>query len=181
MIRPEVADLLSRWRGVIVALALAGIGLWWALGSGGIVAVFGWVLVGLGAALGWSDWQRRRFAVTDDAPGVVEVLEGRISYFGPAGGGFAALSEIDAILLAERAGRKAWVLRSPGQPDLVIPVGASGAAALFDAFGSLPGLTGGALVAALDQSGGTGNVVPMIRAATPELRPVWQRPRTALR
>lgn len=208
-----MADLLARWRGAIAAVALAGLGLWWALGSGGIVAVLGWCMVALGAALGWSDWQRRRFAVAGDAPGLVEVLEGRISYFGPAGGGVAALSEIEAILIAERAGRRAWVLRSPGQPDLVIPVAAHGAAALFDAFGSLPGLTGGTLVAALEgavgegagrgdvdglgrdgpgQGGagetgvgrnglGQGNVLPMARPTTPQVRPVWQRPRRALR
>lgn len=183
MIRPEAAAFLMRWRGALAAVALAGLGLWWGIGSGGIVAVLGWALVGLGAATGWSEWQRRRFASPGGDPGVVEVVEGRISYFGPAGGGFAALSEVDAILIAERGGHRAWVIRSPGQDDLVIPLGASGAAALFDAFGSLPGLTGGALIAAqgAQTTRGAAGGLPVLRAAAPTARPVWQRPRKALR
>ncbi len=170
---------------MLVALAVAALGLWWGFSSGGIVKVAGWLLVALAAALLWSALQRLRFAAVSEAPGVVEIVEGQIGYFGPAGGGFAALSEVAEILLAERGGARAWVLRTPGQGDLVIPLGATGAEQLFDAFGSLPGLTGGVLVAAVTPAvatgGATGAILPALRPGTPRLRRVWRRPPRALR
>ncbi len=166
---------------MLVALALAAIGLWWGIGSGGLVRVAGWLLVALAVVLLWSAVQRLRFATGPEAPGVVEVVEGQVSYFGPAGGGFAALGEVAEILLAERGGARAWVLRTPGQGDLVIPLGATGAELLFDAFGTLPGLTGGALVAAVEHGAATGTVLPALRPGAPRLRRIWRRPPRALR
>lgn len=166
---------------MLVALAIAALGLWWGIGSGGIVRIAGWLLVALAVTLLWSAVQRLRFAAGPEAPGVVEIVEGQISYFGPAGGGFAALSEVAEIHLAERGGARAWVLRTPGQGDLVIPLGATGAEALFDAFGSLPGLTGGALVAAVAPGDATGTRLPALRPGAPRLRRIWRRPPRALR
>lgn len=183
LIRPEALALIARWRGVLIALGLAGLGLWWGLGSGGILAALGWAMVLLAAILLWTEVQRRRFARAADAgdpdPGVVEVTEGQVTYLAARGGGFAALSEVSEILLATRGGDRAWVLRAPGQPDLVIPLGAAGADALFDAFGSLPGLTGAALVQALTvpvDAAARGTVLPMVRPGTPDRRRVWRRP-----
>lgn len=182
-IRPEARAALVRLQGVLVALATVALGLWWVLAGGGILRWLGWALLAGGLALAWTAVQRLRFArgVTED-PGVVEVVEGQVSYFGPAGGGFAALDDVAEILLASRGADRAWVLRRPGQPDLVIPLGAAGADRLFDAFGSLPGLTGAALVAAVTPpaiAGGPG--LPARVTPAPALRRVWRRPPRALR
>lgn len=183
LFRPEALATLSRLRGPIVAVGLAGLGLWWGLTSGGVIAMLGWAMVAGGLSLGWTAVQRLRFARAGAGdPGVVEVVEGQVSYFGPAGGGFAALDDVAELLLASRGADRAWVLCRPGQPDLVIPLGAAGADRLFDAFGSLPGLTGAALVAAVAPSAAAGaGGLPAGVSGAPALRRVWRRPPRALR
>lgn len=165
-IRPEVLAALSRWRGVIGALATGAAGWWLATRAFGSIAVIGWGLVALAPVLLLIAVQRRRFAdAGGEGPGMVEVVEGRIGYFGPAGGGFVALDDLEAILLAGPAAGRVWLLRSRGQPDLAVPLGAEGAEALFDAFVTLPGVTAALLVGAV--SAGRAGAAP---------RQIWRRP-----
>ena len=140
LIRPEIVTALHRWRDVLSGAALAGLGVYWVLGSGGAVAIFGWVLVIAGSGLVVTGAVRAQFVTTGNGPGMVSVVEGKITYFGPLTGGSADLSEISGLGY-DPTGRPAhWILDQPGQPSLAIPVTADGAETLFDLFSSLPGV-----------------------------------------
>ena len=172
MIRPEAAAALARWREALAGLALAGAGLWAALGAFGLLAWLGWAGVIAGAALVFAVVQRGRFRGRQGGPGVVEVVEGRIAYFGPEAGGTVALSEIEELRLDPTAEPAVWVLVQPERPPLSIPVNAAGADQLFDAFAALPGLQTGHLLAELERGGRWPVVIwehPDRRVARPRL------------
>jgi hypothetical protein len=139
-IRPEARAALWRWRELLGALALLLLGLRWALWGIGLTQVTGWACVTLAVVLAVVGAQRMRFRLGSGGPGVVQVTEGQISYFGPLTGGAVARSEIETLRLDHTARPSHWVLEQPGQPPLAIPVTATGAEALFDVFASLPGL-----------------------------------------
>ncbi|OIQ30150.1 MAG: hypothetical protein BM562_09940 [Alphaproteobacteria bacterium MedPE-SWcel] len=139
-IRPEASAAIWRWREMLAALVLLAIGLRWALMSVGIMQMTGWACIALAVVLAIVGGQRMRFRLGSGGPGVVQVTEGQISYFGPLTGGAVARSEIEILRLDHTARPSHWVLEQPGQPPLAIPVTATGAEALFDVFASLPGL-----------------------------------------
>lgn len=139
-LRPEVAILLRRWSEVIAASCVVALGLWIAARPGPVVQGFGYVLVALAALALIPAVRRARFATAGDGPGIVQVIEGRILYMGPVTGGAISLAELTELALRrDHAGAAVWVLREAGQ-DLEVPVDATGADALFDAFTTLPGL-----------------------------------------
>lgn len=147
-VRPEIAAGLHRWREVLTGVAVAGAGGW-------LAGLGGWFFLGLGVAVGiaglglaWTGLRRLRFRATRPAPGVVRMVEGQIAYFGPETGGFAALTEVEALRLEPGPQGPVWVLIQPDGP-LQIPVGAEGADRLFDWFAALPGIDMSALHAAL--------------------------------
>jgi hypothetical protein len=151
LLRPEVQAALWRWREVIWAGAVAAFGLW-LLGLGGwVLGPLGALVIALALGLGVQALRRVRFAQRGDAPGVVQVDEGQISYMGPTVGGFVSLPELVELRLVTMRGRRLWRLKQADGQALLIPVEAEGAVALFDAFASLPGMDSGALVAALEQ------------------------------
>ncbi len=139
-IRPEARALLWRWRELLAALLFLLLGLWWVLTGVGVTAISGWACLALGVVLAVVGGQRMRFRLGSGGPGVVQVTEGQISYFGPLTGGAVARSEIETLRLDHTARPSHWVLEQPGQAPLAIPVTAAGAEALFDVFASLPGL-----------------------------------------
>ena len=140
-IRPEVRTSLWRWREALAGGCLAILGLWWALGvSGWILNAVGIALALLGAALIALGLQRARFRSGSDGPGVVQVVEGRVAYFGPLTGGAVNMADLTRLTLNHRQHPATWILRQPSADLLHIPVTAKGAEALFDAFATLPGL-----------------------------------------
>ncbi len=139
-IRPELRAALWRWREAIAGAALIGLGLWWMLGPGGLLGWVGAVLVLGGVAQGFVGVQKARFRSGGGGPGVVQVDEGQITYFGPLGGGAVAVAELSSIALRPGGTPAHWVLAQPGQPELQIPVNAEGSEALFDVFAALPGI-----------------------------------------
>ncbi len=139
-IRPEAQAFLWRWRELLGALALLLLGLRWTIWGIGLMQITGWACVALALVLGVVGAQRMRFRLGSGGPGVVQVTEGQISYFGPLTGGAVARSEIETLRLDHTARPSHWVLEQPGQSPLAIPVTAAGADALFDVFASLPGL-----------------------------------------
>ncbi|WP_156882930.1 hypothetical protein [Rhodovulum sp. P5] len=159
MIRPEVLERLLRWREALGGAAIAASGIW-VFGFGGyfyrgLGVLF--VLVGLGLAI--SALWRLRFRGSGAAPGVVQVDEGQITYLSAEGGGFVALSELNAVTLEfDGAGRRYWVLSQTGFPTVRIPTDAEGAEALFDAFMVLPGVSAGPLIAAVNRAPSNGPV-----------------------
>jgi hypothetical protein len=99
---------------------------------------------------------------------VVQVVEGRVTYFGPWGGGGASLDRLAWLdLEPARGGAGLWVLIEEEGERLEIPVDARGADRLFDVFAALPGLDTRAMLAALR---------PPVRERTR----VWQRDRLRL-
>lgn len=163
-VRPEVAALARRWREVLGAGALALAGLWLMAQGGAILPVAGALAVLAAAGLGLTGLRRMRFAGGGEAgPGVVEVTEGQIAWFGPGIGGFAALGEVTVLSLVSVAGVRCWRLDQTDGTHLLIPLGAAGAERLFDAFAVLPGLSAGDLAAAA-------------RDPAPGARILWRRP-----
>ncbi len=149
-IRPELAAKLRPWRefaAAVLTLAAGG----WLFSLGGLL----FLPIGAGVMLfamlwGLGAWRRRRFAAAIAAPGLVEIVEGAIRYFGArAMGGEIALRDLDQIRLLRLDGGAHWRLRSRTGEALLIPVQAAGAASLADAFAALPGFDLGRAAAAL--------------------------------
>ena len=148
-LRPEARRTLYRWREVLAALVLAALGLWIALDHGRIVPAFGWVLVAVAVPMGAIAVRRMRFAGSGEGPGVVDLIEGKVTYMGPYYGGAVALDDLEALSLRRAGdGKTYWVLAEVEQV-LVIPTDASGADILFDAFTRLEGLSTPHLLASL--------------------------------
>ena len=147
LIRPEAQAALWRWRECLTGAGVLALGLYWAwFTGGGLLHWIGYVVALAGLALIAAGVQRGRFRMGGGGPGVVRVVEGQISYFGPLTGGAVALTEITALRLDPRGKPAHWVIDQTGQPPLHIPLNAEGADALFDAFAALPGLDTAALV-----------------------------------
>ena len=140
-IRPEVTALLTRWRGVLTGAGVALLGLWWVIGSTGILGWIGWAVIAAGVALAFTGLQRLRFSTGQGGPGVVSITEGQVAYFGPLTGGVVALSELSRLDIDHSGTPAHWGLHQPGQPMLAIPLTAENAEALFDVFAALPGLS----------------------------------------
>ena len=102
-IRPEAQAFLWRWRELLGALALLLLGLRWAIWGIGLMQITGWACVALALVLGVVGAQRMRFRLGSGGPGVVQVTEGQISYFGPLTGGAVARSEIETLRLDHTA------------------------------------------------------------------------------
>lgn len=158
-IRPEVSRLLLRWREALSGACFAGLGLWWALGTHGPVAWIGWICMAAGTGIVLAGVQRGRFRLPGQGPGIVQVTEGQISYFGPLTGGAVALSEITRIALDPSGHPAHWVLSQHAQPDLSIPITAEGSEVLFDAFASLPGMRTEYMLGQMKRTSGAPSVV----------------------
>ena len=171
-IRPQAAATLARWREAGLALCAVGLGLW-------IMQLGGWFFAGLGAgiaaisaAVALLALRRMRFQQPANDPGIVQLIEGQLSYLGPTVGGFMALDDLTNLSLiwaparaSERAepdlpqlgpqqlGQKTrmWRLCAQDGTVLLVPVAARGADRLFDAFASLPELGSQRLAAAMAQ------------------------------
>ena len=166
-VRPEARAQLMRWREVLIGGGMAALGLVWAMGPGGLLGWIGWALILAGAALAVTGLRRMRFRQDGLGPGVVQVDEGRISYFGPLDGGAVAASELERLILDPTDHPACWVLEQPGSAPLHIPVNAAGSDALFDAFGALPGLDTRRLLGHLDRKAPMPVVVWERRTARP--------------
>ena len=152
-IRPELRGFLRFYFETIIAVLVA-------LGGAFVAAQGGFLAIPFGVALSvsaliWarSALRRLKFARLDEAPGLVEVLEGRIGFFGAGQGlgGYISLDELTEIRLLTLNNRAHWRLKSADQA-LLIPVGAHGAEALFDAFCTLPQIDMALVAQALSQA-----------------------------
>jgi hypothetical protein len=149
-VRPEVQALFTRWRGVLGAGALALAGVWVFARGGWLMGAVGAVLALAGLGLGWLALQRLRFARPATGPGVVEVIEGQIGWYGPGIGGYVSLSDLTQLGLVTVAGLRCWRLVQADGQLLQVPVDATGAEKLFDALTALPGIEPRRLLTALD-------------------------------
>lgn len=168
MIRPELRRWLSLHAEALAALAVVLAGLWLVLRGGWFFAILGAAVLLVGAALLIGAWRRLPFRRRIDAPGMVEIDEGAVRYYGAAVlGGEMALRDLTEIRLLRLRGHGHWRLRNLRGEALLIPVDAAGAEAMADAFTTLPGLDMGAVSAALAHVADQPDAV----------RTVWRRPR----
>ena len=172
MIRPEAQRALWRWREVAAGLGLALLGLWGMRLGGYLLVPLGAAVALAGMSLALLAWRRLRFATQGEAPGVVQVIEGQVSYMGPQVGGFVSLRDLIELRLIAMQGRRLWRLKQADGQTLLIPVQAAGSEALFDAFAALPGMSSADLIAALTPARGTRSRAVM---AGGENRLVWRR------
>ncbi len=93
-IRPEAATQILRWREAIIGTGLLIPGLWWAFAGTGLMPYIGGALIILGALLIFVGIQRARFRIPGNGPGIVQVTEDQVTYFGPLTGGAVALSDL---------------------------------------------------------------------------------------
>jgi hypothetical protein len=147
MIRAEPIAWLRKWSEVLASLALSTFGLWALQSHDRFIQILAAGIIAAGVGLALVAWRRLRFQRETAAPGLVQVVEGQISYFGPETGGFVGIGSIVELHLVETA--TTWRLVTP-EEDLFIPVAAQGADALFDAFAQLPGLRIADVLTALD-------------------------------
>ena len=185
MIREDLQAALWRGREVIAAGAVVAFGLWSASYGGYVLVPFGLLVAAFGAGLALQAWRRLRFAQGGEAPGVVEVDEGQISYMGPALGGFVAVPDLVEVRLVSLRGQRLWRLRQSDGQVLLVPVEAAGAEALFDVFATLPGMDMAALLAALTPGGAPGGApggtaVGTGLAAGEVAQVIWRRPGAGL-
>lgn len=165
MIRPEAAARLTRWREALIGTAAVAIGLWLWLANDGLLALFGAVAMAVGAILILSGIRAARFRADGQSPGIVNVVEGRITYMGPLTGGLVDLDEVMQVAFHRPdTGDAYWRLTHRQGEPLVIPEGAAGADKLLDALAPLPGLDTGAMVRA-------------VQTRTPGMITVWRRDR----
>ena len=167
LIRPELAALLRRWSEVLSGLAVALFGVWALQATDPFFRALAGLVILAGLGLALIGWRRMRFRRDGGGPGIVQHVEGQISYFGPEDGGFMALRDIVELHLVGHGTR--WRLIAAEGTRLDIPVTAQGSEALFDAFATLPGLRMQPLLDALDDP------------TPPEARALWLHPARAAR
>lgn len=161
-LRPEATALIRRWAEPAIYGALTVFAaLWlWRAGPGGWLG--GALIAGalaVGGLLLRSALLSSLAAGRGAAPGVVRIDERRIAYFGPHGGGVAALDDLQSIEIwgpdpDHWRPVADWVLRGSDPEALIVPVSAAGAEGMIDAFAALPGFAPARALGALGAGGG---------------------------
>ncbi|WP_424942339.1 hypothetical protein [Aliiroseovarius crassostreae] len=180
MIRPDAQTQILRYREALIGTGIAALGLWWAIGSLGLLKWMGVALTLIGAAITWQGVQRARIRTGTGGVGVVQIDERQVIYLAPAhipgGGGFASLDLVHEISLSrDSAGQPVWRFRT-GMELLTIPVSAEGAEQLFDAMAVLPEMDISAAIRAVnaaidghDAQGASDRIVIWSRKVVPLL------------
>ncbi len=167
-IRPEVAQKLNRWREALAGFAAAAFGSYWMVTEDGARLLIGVVLTVGGALLIFAGIQRARFRLGSGGPGLVQLDEGLLTYFGPLDGGSLHIEDLLRLDLDGTSKPDAsWVLSHQAGDDLHIPVNAEGSDALFDVFAALPGIQTEAMLTKLKSN-------PDARVT------IWEKPRPRL-
>jgi hypothetical protein len=137
--RPEVRAFFWRWREVVLAGFVLLVGVWWALTGIGINVWLGYIFCLIGIGWGVAGIQRARFAQDGDGPGVVQIRERRLAYFGPLDGGIMDTADLSRLEIDPASHPDpSWILTSIEGQVLSIPINAKGAEDLFDVFAGLP-------------------------------------------
>lgn len=136
-IRPDLRARAYKWRECLIGALVACLAAYFWL-SGGLLAYLAPFVALASVCLLWLGIQRARFRQSGSGIGTVQVLEGQITYYGPHDGGSVSVVELERLTLDGTAFPAHWRLDQTGQPELLIPLDAHGADALFDAFAMLP-------------------------------------------
>ncbi len=145
MFRPEAIARLARWKEpILIALVLIfAIRQFWraVIYQSWISGVVGLILIAVVASLLYVSYLRARLKRDVNGPGIVEIDEQNITYFGPTSGGEVSLDSIRRLQLStlpSTLGDRNWIIWHHGG-SLVIPVASSGADRLLEVFTALPG------------------------------------------
>lgn len=162
--RPEAKATIWRFRDVWGALLVLALGVWWSITGLGFVTWLGYIIAAIGVMLLVAGIQRGRFRQGSDGPGIVQITERRLAYFGPLDGGVMDINDMSRLSF-DPTGHPApyWVLTGPEARNIAIPTTATGAEALFDVFSALPDLKTEKLLGVLSDP-------PAQRVV------IWQRP-----
>ena len=138
-LRPEVRALAWRFRDTLIGLAVLLLGLFWGLRSYGILQWIGYGMIALGGIWAIAGVQRARFRQEGEGPGVVQIRERRLAYFGPLDGGVMDVEDLAKLEIDPSSHPDpSWVLTGIHGQRIAIPINAAGAEALFDVFAGLP-------------------------------------------
>ncbi len=150
-IRPELRAQIYRFREGIVAAIAVALALWLAAQGGYFLTPLGVALAALAVVWGAVALRRARFARPISAPGLVELDEGRIGYFGAGQGlgGYIEIDDLSEIRLIQLRGVPHWRLKAKDGQAIVIPASTTHAERLYDAFARLPGIDMAVLTDAL--------------------------------
>ncbi len=160
-IRPELMHRFWRWREALVGFFLACCGMFWAVSQQGVLAAIGTSLAIVGALIIFAGIQRTRFRVGSGGPGVVQVIERQVTYYGPLNGGSVSIDALESVELEPRSKPTAeWILTESGGQPLHIPTNAENAEVLFDVFATLEGIR-------------TENMLTQLRANPEQRVPIW--------
>ncbi|WP_376876795.1 hypothetical protein [Albirhodobacter sp. R86504] len=153
-IRPVLRARLYRFREVLAALGAIGLALWVASFGGYFLTPLGFALAALAATWGIIALRRARFAHPVTAPGLVDLDEGRIGYFGAGQGlgGYIEIDDLAEIRLISLRQAPHWRLKSTDGRAIVIPASTTHAEKLYDAFARLPGIDMAVLTNALTKA-----------------------------
>ncbi len=162
LIRPELIAPLKRSSEVLAGLGVALFGIWALQANDPFFQALAVLVVMAGLGLAVIGWRRMRFKRDGVAPGVVQLVEGQVSYFGPEEGGFLAWRDLAELHLIDHG--ETWLLIATDGTRLEIPVAAGGADGLFDAFAALPEIRMQTIIEALED------------ADPPAARALWLHP-----
>jgi len=160
-VRSELLNGFWRWREALAGFAVAAFGLYWAVGQQGLFAIVGTMLALVGALLIFAGIQRTRFRIGAGGPGVVQVHERLVTYYGPLDGGSVSIDALASVELEPKRKPAEWVLTEIGGAPLHIPTNAENAEALFDVFSALEGIK-------------TENMLSKLHANPAERVMIWQ-------
>ena len=151
--RPEARAFFWRWREVLLAGVVLALGAWWALTGIGINQWLGYIFCIIGTGWGIAGVQRARFAQDGNGPGVVQIRERRLAYFGPLDGGVMDVADLSRLEMDPTSHpAPSWVLTGIDGQRLAIPVNATGAEDLFDVFTTLPDIKTATVLAVLSRT-----------------------------
>ncbi|MFQ6546658.1 hypothetical protein AADZ90_001775 [Aestuariibius sp. 2305UL40-4] len=166
MIRPEILEILRRWREPLLAGGALLLGLWFIALPGVGLTIVGGALSVAAVGLLIPAIRRVRLQQGQDGAGVVEITERQLTYLAAEGGGLLSLDLITDVRLADRV----WHLADSAGNRIAVPADARGADALLDALLVLPGIDAGRVARAL-QDGGDHILWRQDPADTPALTP----------
>lgn len=160
-LRPEVGRLLRKWSEPLVMAVVLLLGLWLyfraeATANTALLVIAG-ILSVVSLALLLLAIRRVRLHTDKRGFGVVEVLERKISYFGPDTGGAISIDDLSKVeIVSTRAAGYVdvsyWQLTDRWGNVLIIPVGAKGSDAMVDSFAALAGVNYDLIISAMTVS-----------------------------